>query len=277
MTMNHIHKLLPLLALALFLAIGAALWLALDDAFYILNFGYIGAFLSLELFLSSRKNKHARRVVQLGVGLYMLVGLGVLGRENMQLEGFWYYVFSGLFQAAAIHYLVAKIAGPLVFGRGWCGWACWTAAALDFLPYKTPQSPRRSKLGVIRYMLFALSLGFVSALFIFKAQDLERIVWRAFIIGNALYYAVGIALAFAFKDNQAFCKYICPIVVFLKPMSYFSLVRFAPKPDECVGCGVCGRVCPMDVEASNSARNRRNATECILCGECANNCPKKAF
>ena len=26
-------------------------------------------------------------------------------------------------------------------------------------------------------------------------------------------------LAFAWKDNRAFCKYICPITVFLKPMS----------------------------------------------------------
>jgi hypothetical protein len=99
------------------------LGLATGKLFYLLNFGYIGAFLSVGLFLMSRKSKHARRVVQLGVGLYMLVGLGVFGRENMQIEGFWYYLFGGLFQAAVINYLVAKIAGPLTFGRGWCGWA----------------------------------------------------------------------------------------------------------------------------------------------------------
>lgn len=27
------------------------------------------------------------------------------------------------------------------------------------------------------------------------------------------------------KDNRAFCKYICPVTVFLKLMSYFSLLR----------------------------------------------------
>jgi polyferredoxin len=275
--MNRTPKLLPILALVLFIIIGVTLWLAFGKIFYLLNFGYIGAFLSLGLFLSNCKNKYARRIVQLGVGLYMLVGLGVFGRENMQLEGFWYYVFSGLFQAAAIHYLVAKIAGPLIFGRGWCGWACWTAAVLDFLPWGRLRSPRKRKLGVIRYLLFALSLGFVSSLFIFKVQDMERVIWWTFIIGNLMYYAVGVAVAFAFKDNRAFCKYICPITVFLKPMSYFSLVRFAPKPDKCVHCGICERVCPMDVEASNPARNRKYATECILCGECADKCPKKAF
>lgn len=43
---------------------------------------------------------------------------------NMMLEGFWYYLFLGVFQAATIHYMVAKIVGPFLFGRGWCGYAC---------------------------------------------------------------------------------------------------------------------------------------------------------
>ena len=39
---------------------------------------------------------------------------------------------------------------------------------------------------------------------------------------NLLYYIVGISLAYALKDNRAFCKYICPVTVFLKPASYFA-------------------------------------------------------
>ena len=66
----------------------------------------------------------------------MLLYLGVISCENMQIEGFWYYLFLGVFEAATIHYTVAKIFGPLFFGRGWCGYACWTAMVLDFLPYK---------------------------------------------------------------------------------------------------------------------------------------------
>ena len=31
---------------------------------------------------------------------------------------------TGVFEAATIHYAVAKIFGPLIFGRGWCGYAC---------------------------------------------------------------------------------------------------------------------------------------------------------
>mgnify|MGYP007012933381 CR=1 FL=1 len=47
----------------------------------------------------------------------MLLYLGVISRENMQIEGFWYYLFLGVFEAATIHYAVAKtFTVPLLFG-----------------------------------------------------------------------------------------------------------------------------------------------------------------
>ena len=147
---------------------------------------------------------------------------------------------------------------------------------LDFLPYKVPAQPRK-KIGWIRYITFALSLIFVAALFLTKVGNMERIMFWAFMVGNLLYYGVGIALAFAFRDNRAFCKYICPITVFLKPMSYFSLLRIQCNKDKCVSCGKCKRVCPMDVDPTDNARSRKNGTECILCMECVKNCPKNAL
>ena len=126
----------PLIILIIFETVAVTLWLTKNNLFYLFNFSYIGLSISLGIFLFINKYKYARRIVQLLVGLYMLVYLGVICRENMQIEGFWYYLFTGVFEAATIHYAVAKIFGPLVFGRGWCGYACWTAMVLDFLPYK---------------------------------------------------------------------------------------------------------------------------------------------
>ena len=266
----------PILILAIFETVAVSLWLTKDNLFYLFNFSYIGMSISLGCFLFIRKYKHARRLVQLLVGLYMLVYLGLICGENMQIEGFWYYLFTGVFEAATIHYAVAKIFGPLLFGRGWCGYACWTAMVLDFLPYKTPKGERK-KIGWIRYFTFALSLVFVASLFLDKVGNIERIMFWAFIIGNVLYYAVGIILAFAFKDNRAFCKYICPITVFLKPMSYFSFVRVNCDKEKCIACGKCKRVCPMEVDVTDNSRNRKNGTECILCMECVNSCPKHAL
>ena len=262
--------------LVVFETVAVSLWLAKDNIFYLFNFSYIGISIALGLFLLAVKYKHARRVTQLLVGTYMLIYLGIIDRENMQIEGFWYYLFTGVFEAATIHYAVAKIFGPLIFGRGWCGYACWTAMIIDLLPYKTPRAPRK-KLGWIRYITFAVSLVFVAGLFLARVGNIERIMFWTFIVGNLLYYAVGILLAFLFKDNRAFCKYICPITVFLKPMSYFSLFRIKCDKSKCVSCGKCRKVCPMDVDMTDNSRNRENGTECILCFECSKNCPKNAL
>lgn len=266
----------PLLLLAVFEAVALILWRTKDNLFYLFNFSYIGVSIALGVFLFLRRYPHARRVTQLLVGTYMLVYLGLISRENMQLEGFWYYLFTGVFEAATIHYAVAKIFGPLLFGRGWCGYACWTAMVLDFLPYRVPQQPRRS-LGWLRYLTFALSLVFVASLFLAQVGDLERIMFWAFLVGNLLYYALGIALAFRFRDNRAFCKYLCPVTVFLKPMSYFALLRVTCDKSRCVDCGRCRRVCPMEVDMTDNSRARKNGTECILCFECVKACPKNAL
>jgi polyferredoxin len=272
-----VKKYLPAIIIWLvFEIIAVKLWLALDNIFYLFNFTYIGSAIALGLILYTRKIKYARNIVQLAVGLYMLLYLGIICRENMQIEGFWYYLFLGVFESATIHYGVAKIFGPLIFGRGWCGYACWTAMVLDFLPFKTNPGPRKL-LGSIRYIVFGTSLIYVVLLFVLQAENKENIMWWSFIVGNIIYYAAGIILAFKFKDNRAFCKYICPVTIFMKPMSYFSLMRVKADAEKCISCGKCERECPMNVEILNNSRKRKNGTECILCLKCVEDCPKKAI
>ncbi len=267
---------LPAFIWLIFEITAVTLWLTKENIFYLFNFSYIGTAIAIGFLLFLLQYKHARRVAQFLVGAYMLVYLGLISNENMQIEGFWYYLFTGVFEAATIHYAVAKIFGPLVFGRGWCGFACWTAMILDLLPYKIPQQPRK-KWGWIRYITFALSFIFVSALFLAQVKNMERIMFWAFLIGNGLYYIVGIILAFALKDNRAFCKYICPITVFLKSMSYFSLLRIKCDKSKCISCGKCKKVCPMNVDMTDNSRKRKNGTECILCFACTKSCPKDAL
>lgn len=260
----------------IFITVAVTLYLTTDNLFYLLNFTYIGTSLAVGIYLYSHKVKYARNIVQFAVGLYMLIYLGIISRENMQIEGFWYYLLLGVFEAAVIHYLVAKILGPLFFGRGWCGYACWTGMVLDLLPYKVPKEPRK-KIGYIRYITFNISLIFVVSLFIFKVPSLEDIMFYAFIIGNIIYYALGVFLAVLLKDNRAFCKYICPVTVFLKPASYFSVMRIKCDKEKCIACHKCQRNCPMNVDMTDNSRKRKNGTECILCMQCMENCPKKAL
>ena len=271
-----INNKLSIIIWLIFEIVAFTLFKTTGKIFYLLNFTYIGVCVSIGISMMSHKKKYARNFVQIGVGLYMLIYLGIICRENMQIEGFWYYLFLGAFEAATIHYFVAKIIGPLFFGRGWCGYACWTGMILDLLPYKVPKLERK-KIGWIRYIVFFMSFSLIFSLFIYKVNNIETIMFYLFLIGNLIYYIIGISLAFILKDNRAFCKYICPITVFLKPMSYYSYLKVKCDHTKCINCKKCIRNCPMNVDVLDNTRKRKNNTECILCANCINNCPKKAL
>jgi polyferredoxin len=261
----------------IFEALAVALWLLLGKVFYLFNFTYIGFFVSLGIVLRIRKYRDTRMFIQFFIGLYLLVYLGIICRENMQIEGFFYYAALGVFQAAVIHYMVAKIAGPFIFGRGWCGYACWTVMILDLLPYRTPKNPRIKRLGLLRLGVFVLSLAYFLYVFAFYKENMEHIMYYSFITGNLIYYGAGILLAVLFKDNRAFCKYFCPVTIFLKPASYFSLLRIKYNQEKCISCNKCKKACPMDVDMLNNKRSRKNGTECILCLKCVQECPQQAL
>ena len=297
-----------------FYTIAIVLSLLTGGIFYFVNFTIIGTSVALGMGLwpvFSKKNRHkARKLSQALVGGYMFFGLGcgliyiffgILEPENMQFEGFWFFLFAGIWGAAVLHYLIAKILGPFLFNRGWCGWACWTAAVLDYLPWK--KSPGRiKKLGAVRYIYFILSsLMVIILVFIIGYThnttfgivnltgveippgvavyntifEIPEFWW--FIIGNILYFLSGIVLAAVLKDNRAFCKYLCPITVFLKIGGKFSLLKIKGDADTCTECGACTRSCPMDIDVSQYIKNgmRVTSSECILCMNCINVCPVK--
>ncbi len=105
--------------------------------------------------------------------------------ENMQMKASGTTCSPGVFEAATIHYAVAKIFGLLIFGRGEL-----RSCVLDrngdgnFLPYKCHLDPRKKKIGWIRYTTFVAAFSSYRLY-----SNIERIMFFAFIIGNALYYS----------------------------------------------------------------------------------------
>jgi len=114
----------PLIMMGIFWIIAIVFWQITDGNFYLFNFGYIGTSLGIGMgaysLLPKNKKYQGRRLSQLLIGIYLLGLLGFIAHENMQIEGFFFYLLTGFFAGAVIHYLVAKVVGPLIFNRAWC-------------------------------------------------------------------------------------------------------------------------------------------------------------
>lgn len=267
---------------------GIAIWGFVASGYIqpIILFGYIGTSLGvgLGLYQSLPKNQKpmGRRLTLFLVGLFLLGVAIFMGRENSQIEGALFGLLTGVIQMGVIHYMIAKIVGPLLFGRMWCGWACWTVMVLDLLPFTRPAGRLPRQYGWLRYLHFGLSVSVVLGLvygigFTEGASGSIAVTW--FIVGNFLYYVTGIVLAYALKDNRAFCKYVCPVTVPLKLTSRFSAIKIGGDADKCTDCGACVKMCPMDIRITDYLNNdaRVLSTECILCQTCITVCAPEAL
>ncbi|MBM3323879.1 4Fe-4S binding protein, partial [candidate division WOR-3 bacterium] len=94
--------------------------------------------------------------------------------------------------------------------------------------------------------------------------------WLYFVKLGILFLAVVAAIAI----KRPFCRVVCPIGAVYSPFNKGSLLHLEfPGKDACTNCGICKKVCPMDIDPHLA----QNQLECIRCGECTNACPKSGL
>jgi ferredoxin-type protein NapH len=248
-------------------------------------FPWIGFSISVGVFLRLRL-KGKKRLIGRKVGILMILPcllffVPIVNNENFQLEGVFLIVLVGFFSKGFIHYAIAKIFGPLIWRRGFCGYACWTAAILDWLPIKNRNSYVPRSYRYLRFIMLFLSLVIpVYLIFVLSYNPWTNFInkqeMKLMFISNGVYYLLAIPLAFILSDKRAFCKYVCPVSLVMTPSSKIGLLKIKPNMEHtCIGCKACNTICPMGVDVMGYMKQNKaiTDTECILCGDCSIVCP----
>ncbi|MGD0094064.1 MAG: 4Fe-4S binding protein [Planctomycetota bacterium] len=70
--------------------------------------------------------------------------------------------------------------------------------------------------------------------------------------------------------SRPFCRTFCPAGAIYGLFCRLALSRITVDQRVCVQCGLCDRVCPVDLDV----RKEAGGAECIACGDCIKVCPK---
>jgi polyferredoxin len=99
--------------------------------------------------------------------------------------------------------------------------------------------------------------------------DVTAMVGGMFWIKIAILAAFLVGMVFV---KRPFCRTSCPLGAIFSLFNRASLVRMKVDNKSCVECGLCERLCPVDIEPYKDI----DSPECIKCLECTK-CPKGAI
>ncbi|RDU24756.1 4Fe-4S binding protein [Anaerosacchariphilus polymeriproducens] len=190
----------------------------------------------------------------------------------------------------------------VLFGRLLCGFLCPFGFIQDLLykipfpklriPQKLDRGMRFGKYLVLAFLVLLLPLLFADSYgstipyfckYLCPAGSLEGGIplvsmnkplqatvgwlfsWKMFVLAVVILTSMMI--------YRPFCKYLCPLGAFYALFNRFSFYRYYIIQNKCTGCGLCSKVCPMNVETMKTP----NHAECIRCGMCKNKCTQNAI
>lgn len=205
-------------------------------------------------------------------------GFNFLTRKtSLQLNQAVTNLAAGIVAGAVAHVTFAKILGPLLFGRAFCGWACWNAGIFEVLPAGEVKKRLPEIFYVIKYPMLMVAL-LVPVILTWRGDSYqtETFQLKSLLIINIAIYAIGIVLAWVLGDRRAFCKYLCPSAALMTITAPMSVLKIEKNHLQCSKCHRCEEVCPMDIPVLKYISNNLRVAhpECILCAECVRYCPR---
>ncbi|MEM3579769.1 MAG: 4Fe-4S binding protein [Candidatus Bathyarchaeia archaeon] len=179
----------------------------------------------------------------------------------------------------------------ITLGRLFCGWACPFGLLQDLLDKITKRKVTISKRAhkkaiLVKFVVLSLTLllaWMVSDVLFCKicpAATIEAAIpyhlqhettFTTLFATRILIFGFLILLMIAI--TRFWCRYLCPFGAWLAVFNKVSLMHVEVNQEKCNGCGMCEKICPMQIEIIKL----KKSTECIKCGICVEECPNKAI
>ncbi len=179
-----------------------------------------------------------------------------------------------------------------LFGRGPCAYACPFGLLQDILHKLSPFSAHRRIIPSLRHLKW-LVFGALVVIVPLWQEIPAFCAWFCpagtlqagipIVIANESFRS-GIGLTFAWKvfllvvillgamrEHRPFCRYLCPLGLFLGLFNRISMIQITRDHKKCLVCRECGKQCPMGL----SLPDEINHLDCIKCGSCVRGCPPK--
>ena len=238
----------------------------------------------------------SRLVLMLLVAVHLVTWytLGIHQVGSIGIEALFAGLARGVINAGFIFWMLV-FASALLLGRAFCGWFCWFGGYQELVAWGIGD---RLKIKMPRHVLLYLgaipfvSLGLkvyytwlvnwlvgVPASFSFNLANVEP--WGGQQTGISILITLvlyGPVLMVVF-GRRAWCRHLCPIGALLRVFSKVRPSTVRLVNDDCIGCGVCNRVCDMEIDVMGElkAHSEVRSTNCIACFKCTDECPKGAI
>ncbi|MEA5030807.1 MAG: 4Fe-4S dicluster domain-containing protein [Sphaerochaeta sp.] len=199
----------------------------------------------------------------------------------------------GVITGSLVLFFLLYLSG-IFLGRAWCSHLCPWSAPSDFLMSINNRCVDRKRLRIIRYAIFgiwitALVLAFVAAGGIRSVDPLhltEKGISTDQPVKYITYYMVVLLLFITtvLVGRRGACHGLCwmsPFLVFgmkTGELLHLPRLRVVSKPESCISCNACTRVCPMSLDVQSELRKGTiGSSDCILCNRCVDVCPSQVL
>ncbi len=219
--------------------------------------------------------------------------LGSLQQSLASLRALPVMALKGLAYVLGFFLLFGFFLGRLV-----CGWVCPFGLLQELIhrvPFpkrRLPHALRKVKFLVLLFMVILLPLLLVDALgygkvwfcrLLCPAGTLEAGVFNLFLrpelrslVAGLFYFKLALLfliLLLCLVYLRFFCVVLCPLGALYGLFNRWGLFRLSLRDEECLRCGLCEKVCPMELRIPQEM----NGTECIRCLHCLDVCPSKGI